>query len=123
MTPIKPTKTKISEYKKQAKARSKSTGVTKTQALNDIAKSLGFYDWSKLVSAPDARETIVCWFYENFTQSAECSLFYPRIAEPADILDIISDSFPGVSGRVTSDIADDLALNDEWVNNEFLNGY
>jgi hypothetical protein len=123
MTPIKPTKTQISEYKKQAKTRSKSHGMTKTQALNDIAKSFGFYDWSKLVSAPDARETIVSWFYENFTPSAECSLFYPRIAEPGDIQDIISDSFPSVSERVTSDIADDLALNDEWVDNQFLNGY
>lgn len=122
------TKTFISKLKKQAKLVCKNSSQTLTQVQDEIAREYGYLNWRTLISHEGRGAILVAeaedWFRENYTQSVNHSRIYPSIEEPSDIFDVIASNFDFAleyeDGGRMAEMAENLALEDSWISEEFL---
>jgi hypothetical protein len=122
------TTTFINKLKKQAKSQRKTSEITLTQIQDELAREYGYLNWRTMISHVGRGAILVddaeIWFRTNYSQSVNQSRIYPMIEEPSEIFDLIAFEFDfGLEfedgGRMAK-LAEELALEDAWVSEVFL---
>lgn len=128
---------KIDTLKRAAKSLAKSSGITHSAALDQIAVQNGYQNWSVLMknvagskpaSPPPTVDEMVDWFRANHTPAIEESPYatseggylWPLVDEFTGVQEILRDQFPSAKDSDIEKADDQLQDHGPWIDPGFM---
>lgn len=118
----------IEEMKKRAKRLAKQQGLSHSQALDAVARGLGFGNWSQLGKGapkmPPTKRAMLKWFAANHRAAVNISpwdgreggYLYPTV----EVCDELENQFPDADPDVLEALSVDLETDGPFVSEKFL---